>query len=198
MVMVSDEEDSGDEEGESSSGSDDVDEKGMNRLIELLGDDGLDDLDKYQLGLLSKRGETDEEDDDSAVNKDEELVEKEEGEEEEEEEPTSAMAEALEDVDLEDVSSVDEDAVPRQKILINNAVCTLHLFIQRSSLTFLILISPDCTGAHSRHHKARWLTVDRDSGRHLRPDNRRGRKRRPQSRTRFVRPQTPSTLLPLF
>jgi rRNA-processing protein EBP2 len=122
IVDTSDEESAN---GDTGSESDDVDEEGMNRLLELLGDDGLDDFAKYQLGLVSKSGDS--EDDSDFVEDREDQGEEidDENEEEGQEEPESTMLEALEDVDLEDVSSVDEDAVPRQKILINNAVC-LH------------------------------------------------------------------------
>jgi rRNA-processing protein EBP2 len=125
--------DASDEEsvdGDSGSESDDIDEAGMDRLLELLGDDGLDDFARYQLGLLSKTGDS-EDDSDLVVNMDDEEEQEEESEEENEEkgeeEPESTVLEALEDVDLEDVSSVDEDVVPRQKILINNAVCVHYL-----------------------------------------------------------------------
>jgi rRNA-processing protein EBP2 len=111
--------------GDTGSESDDVDEEGMNRLLELLGDDGLDDFAKYQLGLVSKSGDSEDDSDFVANMEDEEDQGEETDDEEGQGEPESTMLEALEDVDLEDVSSVDEDAVPRQKILINNAVC-LH------------------------------------------------------------------------
>jgi rRNA-processing protein EBP2 len=122
--------DTGDEEsanGDTGSESEDVDEEGMDRLLELLGDDGLDDFAKYQLGLVSKSGDSEDDSDfvEDGEDRDEEIDD--ENEEEGQEEPESTMLEALEDVDLEDVSSVDEDAVPRQKLLINNAVC-LHCF----------------------------------------------------------------------
>ncbi|KIM29997.1 hypothetical protein M408DRAFT_328429, partial [Serendipita vermifera MAFF 305830] len=123
------------EDNENSSESDDVDEEGMNRLMELLGDDGLDDFAKYQLGLVSAAGEDDEEDDSDAENDEENDDDDEESDEDDEEaedgadsqegenaEPEATMVEALEDVDLEDVSSIDDDAVPRQKLIINNSV----------------------------------------------------------------------------
>jgi rRNA-processing protein EBP2 len=121
--------DNSDEEsanGDTGSEPGDVDEEGMNRLLELLGDDGLDDFAKYQLGLVSKSGDS-EDDSDFVANMEDVEDQGEDSDDENEEqgqkEPESTVLEALEDVDLEDVSSVDEDAVPRQKILINNAVC---------------------------------------------------------------------------
>lgn len=113
------------EDIESGSESDDVDEEGMNRLIELLGDDGLDDFAQYQLGLVSQAGDGDEDEGTDIEDQEdgEEQVEDDDASEEEGEEPGAAILEALEDVNLEDVSSIDDDTVPRQKLIINNAVC---------------------------------------------------------------------------
>ncbi|KAA1474755.1 eukaryotic rRNA processing [Dentipellis sp. KUC8613] len=103
----------------------------MERLMKILGEDGLDDFDRAQLGILggdeedededegeegSEEGggvDDDDDDDDEDVSADEEEDEHAEGEDDEEEE---------EDVALEDAESVDEDAVPRQKIEVNNKI----------------------------------------------------------------------------
>jgi hypothetical protein len=82
-----------------------VDEAGMNRLMELLED--------------QSENEDDQEGDDEELeeqNGDEEGEDEDEDEDEDEEEEEEAVA-------LDDASSVDEDAVPRQKIVINNTVC---------------------------------------------------------------------------
>ncbi|KAJ7740259.1 eukaryotic rRNA processing protein EBP2-domain-containing protein [Mycena maculata] len=107
----------------------------MERLIKALGDDGLDEFEQMKLHLTLGGGEGEEEDDDSS---DEEFTldkaaadsdgegfdsegddEHEEGEEDEEE--------GEEDVALDDVESVDDDAVPRQKIEIDNTVALARI-----------------------------------------------------------------------
>lgn len=99
--------------------SEDVDAAGINRLMELLGDGELDDIAKSQLELL-QAGEDDEEDeeDEDEDNEDEE----ESDEEQPEREGVNGLEGEMEEVDLEDVEEIDEDAVPYQKIIINNKV----------------------------------------------------------------------------
>jgi rRNA-processing protein EBP2 len=89
--------------------SDDVDEAGMNRLMELLGEGGLDDIAKEQLGLLQADSDDEE---DHHVGEDSE----------DDEQEVDDLEDNFEDVDLEDAEEVDEDVVPHQKILINNKV----------------------------------------------------------------------------
>ncbi|KAG8802620.1 rRNA-processing protein and EBNA1-binding protein ebp2, partial [Serendipita sp. 399] len=107
---------------------DDVDEVGMNRLMELLGDDGLDDIAKLQLGIIDNEEHEDEggevAEDDSEAEEEEEGREH-EGSEQGENFEASGDSDALVDeeeqeIDLEDVSSIDEDVVPKQKLIINN------------------------------------------------------------------------------
>lgn len=108
-----------------------VDEAGMKRLMELLGDDALDEFDAAQLdaltGVVSGDEENSEAGSDSGSEEDEEEgplsdedSEDDDEEEQEEEDDEEAGEGASEDDDedviaLDDVSSVDEDAVPRQK-----------------------------------------------------------------------------------
>ncbi|KAF9516432.1 hypothetical protein BS47DRAFT_1340762 [Hydnum rufescens UP504] len=126
----------------SDDGDDGVDEAGMKRLMELLGDDGLDELGAAQLKILAESGidndESDAGDDDASGNGDDpggprsdesgENGEDEDGirtgseDEREEDASHNEDGEKEEFVALDDASSVDEDAVPRQKIVINNTV----------------------------------------------------------------------------
>jgi rRNA-processing protein EBP2 len=175
---------SGDNLGGSSSSSDDddddddddgVDEAGMNRLMELLGDDGLDEFGAAQLKALADSGidddeneagedEASEDGDESsasqsgASNQDEEEEEdhdedkeisdsehesrdndEEHAEQNEDEEEEEVMA-------LDDASSVDEDAVPRQKIVINNTVCP-NIFSNPVTVSQHVL-PLGCTASH--------------------------------------------------
>ncbi|KAG5715343.1 hypothetical protein E4T56_gene7408, partial [Termitomyces sp. T112] len=123
------------EEDEDDSGDEGVDEEGMARLMNALGEDGLDDFDRAQLNLaLGKEdedGSDSEEDEDSASGEDVEEVasdaededkEKQEVSEDEEGKADEDEEEEEEDVLLEDAEHLDEDAVPRQKIEIDNKV----------------------------------------------------------------------------
>ncbi|KAF8722481.1 hypothetical protein AX14_009753 [Amanita brunnescens Koide BX004] len=116
-----------------------IDREGMERLMNALGEDGLDDYDRAHLIALraSDGEEGDEEGDEVESHGEEEAsVEDEaeaksgsESEEEDVEETEKLQAEKNgededEDVDegvaLDEVESVDEDAVPRHKVQINN------------------------------------------------------------------------------
>lgn len=104
-----------DNEDDSENSSDiEVDEAGMKRLIEALGEDGLDEFDQAQLIALEggKSGESEDEDQSAS------------GENENEDDGASENDELEEEelVALDEVDSVDEDAVPRQKIEIDNKV----------------------------------------------------------------------------
>ncbi|CAK5267568.1 unnamed protein product [Mycena citricolor] len=143
QVQHEDEEDDEDEDDEdwvdegaddsSDSGSEDededdgIDEEGMARLMKALGDDGLDDMAHMELRALTG-------------DEDSESGEEEDGDEEQGEssadasEDDAAHAAQNQDVDMEgavdedadialdDAESVDADAVPRQKLEINNTV----------------------------------------------------------------------------
>ncbi|KAF7791505.1 hypothetical protein EIP86_002521 [Pleurotus ostreatoroseus] len=126
----------------------DVDEEGMTRLMKLLGEDGLDDVARSELEALvadeeiSDEEDGDEEDgeeEDGEEEDDEEADEEADEESEEEEEEAEASSsknvakssvavnhEDEEDEEdavlLEDADSIDEDAVPRQKIEIDNKI----------------------------------------------------------------------------
>ncbi|KAJ7250027.1 eukaryotic rRNA processing protein EBP2-domain-containing protein, partial [Mycena haematopus] len=139
-------EDNSDEEADadSSEDSDDdgVDEVGMERLMKALGDDGLDEFEQMQLHL-TLGGENEAENGDDEDTSDEEFIldknagegsgvessDSEEGDDEEEFEDDEGedVEEGEADVALDDVESVDEDAVPRQKIEIDNTVALARI-----------------------------------------------------------------------
>lgn len=91
-----------------------VDEEGLQNLVRALGEDGLDEFDLAQLRMLagSPVDEESGEDDDADPTNESEDIEQADGEEEEE-------GIALDD---EDVDSVDEDAIPRRKVQVDNKV----------------------------------------------------------------------------
>ncbi|KDQ50472.1 hypothetical protein JAAARDRAFT_41933 [Jaapia argillacea MUCL 33604] len=124
-----DEDESEEDEDEEDGG---VDEEGMARLLKALGEDGLDEFELAQLKALGGEDEGSEED------KDEESASEVEGEEEklDDESDSEDDVEDGEDQDIqmageeEDVvaldeleeGSLDEDAVPRQKIEVENKI----------------------------------------------------------------------------
>lgn len=178
-VAASSSEDEDEEDEESDDAG--VDEEGMNRLMQALGDDALDEFDQAQLQALEGDEEDEEEDEDwetdgggeeasesgeenSEVEDDEEslsdvdegdetFITAEEVSEEEEVEP--------EDIPLDDVDeSVDEDAVPRQKVEIDNKVRTIFLFCIFSPKQSTTI---DRSRANSGNYPIRSLTsLDRD------------------------------------
>jgi rRNA-processing protein EBP2 len=141
-----------DSDSELEGGEDDgVNEEGMAKLMELLGEDGLDELGQMQLDALGGDEDDSEDEEDGSeetagkgenAGVDEQSDEGEESESEEQgegeektkldgESDSSSDEESVEDagegediaeVALEDAESVDEDAVPRQKLVINNKV----------------------------------------------------------------------------
>jgi rRNA-processing protein EBP2 len=142
---VSDETENGTDDG-----ADDVTEEGMAKMMELLGDDGLNDFDLAQLGSFAgDQADTDGRVNSSA-NEDSDNGEDEAGDESfssesasepitrefEAEEGSWAGEDASEDqlsdtpdeaVALDDVAeSVDEDAIPRQKLVVDNHVCDYY------------------------------------------------------------------------
>jgi rRNA-processing protein EBP2 len=141
-VEADDEEDAtleeDDADSDSDSDDDGVDEAGMERLMNALGEDGLDEFEQMQLhvALGGEAGDDNEEDEDTS---DEEFTldknaedgasdsgsasDSDAGEDEDEDGGDFEDEEGEEqDVALDDVESVDEDAVPRQKIEIDNTV----------------------------------------------------------------------------
>jgi rRNA-processing protein EBP2 len=100
-----------------------VDDEGLEKLMNALGD-GLDEFDLAQLRMLSgaATGEEVEEDTNAeSVPEDEESGDGEEEEEEEEEGEGIAL-------DDDDVDSVDQDAIPQRKVQVDNKVCIFSLF----------------------------------------------------------------------
>jgi rRNA-processing protein EBP2 len=130
-----------DSEEEEDGDQDDIDEAGMKRIMELLGDDGLDEFAQYQLGVLGGQDSEEEDEETGSQGEGEDLREDSEYENEaavrplspskdveaiggeEEDQDIAATQDDLDDgVDLEDISEVDEDAVPRQRLEYMNAV----------------------------------------------------------------------------
>ncbi|KAJ1303250.1 hypothetical protein OPQ81_011447 [Rhizoctonia solani] len=138
---------SSDEDSEDSE-DDGVDEEGMQRLMKLLGDDGLDEIAERQLSELGLANDSEEDSQDEDEGSEEEGSEEEEvaeaghdasesgwvDEDGEMDGPDSDIAakeavaeeesdeEDEEAVALDEASEVDEDVVPKQKIVINNEV----------------------------------------------------------------------------
>lgn len=106
-----------------------VDDGGLEKLVKALGEDGLDEFDLAQLRMLSgaaadEDGSDEEhgeeaEDDANAENVPEDEERRDGGDEEEGEEIA---------LDGDDVDSVDQDAIPRRKVQVDNTVCLISLF----------------------------------------------------------------------
>jgi hypothetical protein len=127
---------SDEEENEEESDDEGVDAEGMEKLMKALGEDGLDEYEQAQLQVL--RGEQDEEwetDEEEVEGKSGESADEDEEEEDGDEEaegsdigkiiqgPSDNEEEQEDAIALDDVDdSVDEDAIPRQKIEIDNKV----------------------------------------------------------------------------
>ncbi|QRV92349.1 rRNA-processing protein ebp2 [Ceratobasidium sp. AG-Ba] len=130
-LSSSDEEDSDDNEG--------IDEEGMAKLMNMLGEDGLDEVVEQQLSELgldeATSDEEDEEDEDGSSDEEEAIVGDGEGnsdsgwvdEDEEMDVPGESGVEAAvneesddDAVPMDEISDVDEDVVPKQKVVINN------------------------------------------------------------------------------
>lgn len=172
--------DSGSEDADSDEeeGDGGVDEEGMKKLIEALGDDGLDEMGGALLNALQAEdaedsdeveGEDEDSDEDEEGNEVEEGAEEAVGEENasEDEDEKDEDEDEDEEVALDDVSSVDEDAVPMQKITVNNEVSSLTFFFctMQTSLSSPTIGS---SSPNSRYHPTRSLTpVDRDSYYHI-------------------------------
>ncbi|KIY51553.1 Ebp2-domain-containing protein [Fistulina hepatica ATCC 64428] len=142
-----------DSDEEEDSDDDGVDEEGMTRLMQALGEDCLDDFDRSHLALLLGDHEDDEDDSDEDEDKEGgiETGGNDEAVDEDEMESTMSGSDAT-DVDadrdegyqdrgevgahdednaaiaLDEVDEVDEDAVPRQKIQINDTVALDRIY----------------------------------------------------------------------
>lgn len=132
-----------------------VDEKGMERLMSALGDDGLDEFDRAQLGLVAGSDSEDEDNDvvgpevgeeDDGEDSEEDVGDEEEGEQDADD-SDEGMAEATggshdqeEEEDVGDVDDdedeeialdeldggeLDEDVVPKQKVEIDDTVSSI-------------------------------------------------------------------------
>ena len=144
-------EDSDEQSGDDDSG---VDEEGMKKLMKALGDDGLDDYEQAQLIALMGDEEEEEVDEEDGSESDdgegdqsrdtEAGIEEGSSDGSEDEEDDLDDAEE-EEVALDGVESVDEDAVPRQKIEIDNKVSSSTAFHKQG----LTCIGIDCSRANS-------------------------------------------------
>jgi rRNA-processing protein EBP2 len=114
----------GSSEDSEDSGDDGVDEEGMARLMEVLGEDGLDELGKVQLEALAGDSGSEEEVESEAGLGDQEedgidemgaLSDESSEEDNDEDEGQSEMA-------IDEAPSVDEDAIPHQKLEVDNEV----------------------------------------------------------------------------
>jgi rRNA-processing protein EBP2 len=103
-----------------------VDEEGMARLMEVLGEDGLDELGKAQLEALAGESGSEEEEESEAGSADKEedgidetgaLSDESSDEDGDEDEGAPEMA-------IDEAPSVDEDAIPHQKLEVDNEVHT--------------------------------------------------------------------------
>ena len=120
----SDEDDDHGDSQEEEDEDDGVDDEGMEKLMMALGDD-LDDVGRVQLEVLNGAEDGFSESEESGSGDEEEEESQDEGGEKGGDEDGEEG-----EVELEDIESVDEDAVPRQKIVTNNKV----------RLTFLIYL----------------------------------------------------------
>ncbi|KAL1676881.1 eukaryotic rRNA processing protein EBP2-domain-containing protein [Schizophyllum commune] len=119
--------DAGSDDDESDSDDEGVDEEGMERLMKLLGDDGLDEYDQAQLNTMlggddesgsEEEGEEEEGEDDSDGEADSDSEEAAAG-------PSATKPQEADDdaIPLDEVEDeVDEDAVPQRKLEIDNTV----------------------------------------------------------------------------
>lgn len=105
-----------------------VDEEALQNLVRALGEDGLDEFDLTQLRMLTGSDEEESgEDDDADTTNESENIEQADGEGEQEEEGIA--------LDDEDVDSVDEDAIPRRKVQVDNKVSPVHFPTHKLILT---------------------------------------------------------------
>ena len=98
-----------------------VDDKGLEKLVKALGEDVLNEFDLAQLRMLSGAAAGEETEDDTSAKS---VPEDEEPGDEEEDEEGEGEEIALDD---DDVDSVDQDAIPRRKVQVDNKVCPFSL-----------------------------------------------------------------------
>lgn len=129
VVPETNEQDSEDSEEEEEDDEENggVTEEGMQRLMQALGDEPLDEFDNAQLESLV--GDDDDDSEEEAEGSDEEAVENSDAENDNEEVDSAGSEAGLdadeteeEDIALDDVESIDDDAVPKQKVEIDNEV----------------------------------------------------------------------------
>lgn len=111
-------------EADESTADDDENSGGLEKLVKALGEDGLDEFDLAQLRMLSGAAAGEETEEDANAESVLEDGEPGDGEEEEEEEEEGEEI-ALDD---DDVDSVDQDAIPRRKVQVDNKVCIFSFF----------------------------------------------------------------------
>ncbi|KAL5531181.1 hypothetical protein ACEPAG_4057 [Sanghuangporus baumii] len=121
--------DSGEDNDENDDDDDDgVDEEGMKKLMKALGEDGLDDVGRLQLEALQVEDDSEKEEGDDSEEQEESASESEKEDRKanisrlEHQEEEDEGEDEDKDVALEDAESVDEDAVPRQKIITDNKI----------------------------------------------------------------------------
>ncbi|KAJ3747601.1 eukaryotic rRNA processing protein EBP2-domain-containing protein [Lentinula detonsa] len=117
-------EDSGDDDGG-------IDEEGMERLMKALGDDGLDEFEQAQLEVALDGADSESEEEDGEEDRSEEEEDSDENEEEAEGDFDSDTEDEQEGdgqfIELEDIEAVIDDAVPIQKVEINNEVALARI-----------------------------------------------------------------------
>ena len=183
-----------DEEEDSDDEFDGVDEEGMARLMKALGKGGLDDFDEAQLNSLHGDDSDDDEEDPEATGEAEDDNEDEpDSDEEQEQAPKASSSRSLADsikalvgnpesdsdseseedaeedeeaIALDEADdSVDEDAIPKRKVEIDNTV-RMTLASLAVSLTYRALL--DRIGTHTRDHcTGSFAAMDRNLGRDL-------------------------------
>ncbi|KAJ4496389.1 eukaryotic rRNA processing protein EBP2-domain-containing protein [Lentinula edodes] len=129
--VVEKKEDEIDAETDESEGSEDdggIDDEGIERLMKALGDDGLDEFEQAQLeaALGDPEDELEEEDGEDA-NTEEENSDQDEEVEEVEIDDTEGEEEDEQFIQLEDVEAIVDDAVPFQKVEINNEIALARI-----------------------------------------------------------------------
>lgn len=135
------------DEEEESEGEEDIGEEGLAKVMEMLGEEGLDDIGQMQLGALDGRADAEDEDEDEEDNssEDEDVDDEENSVDEDvgtegktvktggpdngDDDEEFGSDEEVELDGLSDDLSVDADVVPRQQITINNEVSLPGNFI---------------------------------------------------------------------
>ncbi|GAW01069.1 Ebp2-domain-containing protein [Lentinula edodes] len=129
--VVEKEEDEIDLETDESEGSEDdggIDDEGIERLMKALGDDGLDEFEQAQLeAALGDPEDESEEEDGEDANTEEENSDQDEEVEEVENDGTEGGEEDDQFIQLEDVEAIVDDAVPFQKVEINNEIALARI-----------------------------------------------------------------------